>query len=60
MSMKELQDTLADLDGLSDQKVDLLTVVESRLFDQKIRKLMVPTAQPVPGGRIGLQLWVSH
>ena len=53
LSMKELQDTLADLEALSNQKVDLLTVVESRLFDQKIRKLMVPTAQPVPGGVLG-------
>ena len=53
LSMKELQDTLADLEALSNQKVDLLTVVESRLFDQKIRKLMVPTAQPVPGSVLG-------
>jgi murein DD-endopeptidase MepM/ murein hydrolase activator NlpD len=53
LSMKELQNTLADLEALSNQKVDLLTVVESRLFDQKIRKLMVPTAQPVPGSVLG-------
>jgi murein DD-endopeptidase MepM/ murein hydrolase activator NlpD len=33
--------------------VDLLTVVESRLFDQKIRKMMVPTAEPVPGSHMG-------
>jgi murein DD-endopeptidase MepM/ murein hydrolase activator NlpD len=49
LSMEELQATLADLDQLTDQRVDLMTVMESRLFDQKIRKMMVPTQQPVVG-----------
>jgi hypothetical protein len=53
LDMQELQSTLADLELLSNQKVDLLTVIESRLFDQKIRKMMVPTAQPVPGSSLG-------
>lgn len=53
LSLQELQTTLADLEALTSQKVDLLTVVESRLFDQKIRKMMVPTAQPVPGSVLG-------
>ncbi len=53
LTMQELQAVLADLETLSNQKVDLLTVVESRLFDQKIRKMMVPTAQPVPGSVLG-------
>jgi murein DD-endopeptidase MepM/ murein hydrolase activator NlpD len=53
LSLQELQATLADLEALTSQKVDLLTVVESRLFDQKIRKMMVPTAQPVPGSVLG-------
>jgi len=47
LSMEELQATLADLDRLTDQRTDLMTVVESRLFDQKIRRMMVPTQQPV-------------
>jgi murein DD-endopeptidase MepM/ murein hydrolase activator NlpD len=49
LTMDELQATLADLDRLTDQRVDLMTVMESRLFDQKIKKMMVPTQQPVAG-----------
>lgn len=47
LSVEELQATLADLDRLTDQRNDLLTVMESRLFDQRIRKQMIPTQQPV-------------
>lgn len=53
LTMEELQSTLADLDKLTDQRVDLLTVMESRLFDQKIKKMMVPTQEPVAGGSLG-------
>ncbi len=53
LTMEELQATLADLDKLTDQRVDLMTVMESRLFDQKIKKMMVPTQQPVAGGALG-------
>ena len=53
LSMQELQATLADLDKLTDQRVDLMTLMESRLFDQKIKKLMMPTQEPVSGGILG-------
>ena len=53
LTMEELQATLADLDKLTDQRVDLMTLMESRLFDQKIKKLMIPTQQPVVGGVLG-------
>jgi murein DD-endopeptidase MepM/ murein hydrolase activator NlpD len=53
LTMEELQTTLADLDRLTDQRVDLMTVMESRLFDQKIKKMMVPTQQPVQAGILG-------
>ncbi len=53
LSMEELQATLADLDRLTDQRTDLMTVMESRLFDQKIRNMMVPTRQPVASGILG-------
>jgi murein DD-endopeptidase MepM/ murein hydrolase activator NlpD len=53
LTMEELQATLADLDKLTDQRVDLMTLMESRLFDQKIKKLMIPTQQPVVGGMLG-------
>lgn len=53
LTMEELQATLADLDKLTNQRVDLMTVMESRLFDQKIKKMMVPTQEPVAGGNLG-------
>jgi murein DD-endopeptidase MepM/ murein hydrolase activator NlpD len=51
--LEELQQTMADLEAISNNKSDLLTVIESRLFDQKIAKIMLPTAQPVPGSHLG-------
>ena len=53
LSMEELQVTLADLGRLTDQRTDLLTVLESRLFDQKMRSMMVPTQKPVSLGSLG-------
>ena len=53
LTMDELQATLADLDKITDQRVDIMTLMESRLFDLKIKKLMVPTQQPVVGGILG-------
>lgn len=53
LTMQELQGTLAALDKITDQRVDLMTLMESRLFDQKIKKLMLPTQQPVVDGILG-------
>ena len=53
LSMEELQSTLADLDKLTDRRVDLMTLMESRLFDQRIKKSMVPTQEPVVGSVLG-------
>lgn len=53
LSIDELQATLADLDRLTGQRTDLLTVLESRLFDQKMRSMMVPTQKPVTDGNLG-------
>lgn len=47
LSLQELEGTLADLEQQGARRIDLLTVLESRLFDQKIRRSMVPTQQPV-------------
>ena len=49
ITMDELQATLDDLERLTNQRVDLMTVLESRLFDQHIRKKMIPTHAPVTG-----------
>jgi murein DD-endopeptidase MepM/ murein hydrolase activator NlpD len=53
LSLEELQATLEDLDRLTDSRVDLLTVMESRLIDQRIRKMMLPTQHPVQAGQLG-------
>lgn len=53
ITMEELQGELAALDQRSSSKIDWLTAVESRLFDLKIQNSMVPTEEPVKGGRIG-------
>ncbi|MBI5275277.1 MAG: M23 family metallopeptidase [Burkholderiales bacterium] len=53
LTLEELQATLRDLDQVTAERTDLLTVMESRLFDQKIRKSMVPTQQPVQAGHLG-------
>jgi len=53
LSMDELQNALSDLDQLTQQRTDVMTVIESRLFEQKIKKLMVPTEPPVKGAEMG-------
>ena len=47
LTVEELQATLADLDQLTSDNTDLMTVVESRLIDQRIAKMMLPTQAPV-------------
>jgi murein DD-endopeptidase MepM/ murein hydrolase activator NlpD len=53
LTLDELQGELAALDQRSSSKIDWLTAVESRLFDLKIQNSLVPTEEPVKGGRIG-------
>lgn len=53
LSVEELLVTLSDLDRLTEQRTDFMTAIETRLFDQKIRNMMVPTQQPVSSGNLG-------
>jgi murein DD-endopeptidase MepM/ murein hydrolase activator NlpD len=53
LSLEELQATLNDLDQLTGERTDLLTVMESRLIDQRLKKMMVPTQNPIHGGHVG-------
>ncbi|MEJ8838010.1 M23 family metallopeptidase [Ramlibacter sp. AN1133] len=53
LTLEELQATLNDLEQLTGERTDLLTVMESRLIDQRLKKAMVPTQQPLPGHDIG-------
>lgn len=53
LSLEELSQAMTQLDQISGSRVDWLTAVESRLFDQTIERTMVPTEEPVKGGRVG-------
>jgi hypothetical protein len=53
MSLQELQATVSDLDQLTGERNDLLTLMESRLIDARLKKMMVPTQQPIQSARIG-------
>ena len=53
LSMEELMAAMDRIDQTSGSRVDWLTVVESRLFDQKIQRTMVPTEQPVANTAVG-------
>ena len=53
LSMDELQAALSELEKLTNQRTDVMTVIESRLFEQKVKKLMVPTEAPVKDVGVG-------
>ena len=52
LTVDELHRAMEQLDLASGSRVDWLTAVETRLFDQKIQRAMVPTEEPVKGGRV--------
>jgi len=59
LSLEEVQATLNDLEQLTGERADLLTVMESRLIDQRLKKMMVPTQNPVNapvGSRFGWRI----
>lgn len=53
LDLAELQSILEGIDQDAEQRADWLTVLESRLFQQKIKTLMVPTQPPVLDGSLG-------
>jgi murein DD-endopeptidase MepM/ murein hydrolase activator NlpD len=48
-SMDQLHDALAKLEAAADHQGDILTFVEARLLESRLRDLMVPSSAPVPG-----------
>jgi len=59
LTLEEVQATLKDLEQLTGERTDLLTVMESRLIDQRLKKMMVPTQNPVNapvGSRFGWRI----
>ena len=53
LTLDEMHATLDDLDRLAGERVDLFTVLESRLFEQRVKTMMIPTQAPVPGVDLG-------
>jgi murein DD-endopeptidase MepM/ murein hydrolase activator NlpD len=48
-TLRQLGEAIDQLDALADQHADLLTFVESRLFESRMLSLMVPNGKPVDG-----------
>lgn len=48
LTMQELQGTLQQIEQSTAQRNDIMTVIESRLVEQKIKKMMIPTRSPIP------------
>jgi len=53
LTLDEVKTAMDDLEKLTHQRTDLLTVLESRLFERKMKSMMVPTQRPVTDGDIG-------
>ena len=53
MTVADLQAMMDDLDRSAVQRADVLTLMETRLFDQKMKQMMLPTQAPVAGGVVG-------
>lgn len=53
VSMQELDHMLTSLDQVATMRNDYLTVIETTLFDQKLKKMMLPTQQPVTDATLG-------
>jgi murein DD-endopeptidase MepM/ murein hydrolase activator NlpD len=53
LTFDQLDATLQALDSAASQRTDVMTVIETRLFEQKIKKMMVPTQIPVPDANLG-------
>ncbi len=53
LSMGELDDLLKALDENTDERLNYFAQIESRLFDEKVRKMMVPTQRPILGSALG-------
>ena len=53
VSLEEFNAALTQLEGQSAASLDLLTVLESRVSDQKMERAQIPTSRPVRGGYLG-------
>jgi hypothetical protein len=49
LGLEDIKKVISDLEQVGDQRADLLSMLETRLMEQKIRALLVPTQTPVSG-----------
>ena len=60
LGMSELGEAMDQIDRSASERVDWLTVIESRLFDQTIQRSLIPTELPVKdvelGSRFGVRI----
>jgi murein DD-endopeptidase MepM/ murein hydrolase activator NlpD len=48
-SLEQLKGAIHDMEDTSDTQADLMTLIESRLLESRLRKLMIPSSRPVDG-----------
>ena len=53
LTLQELNASLDALDRQTTEKTNAMSSLESRLFEQKIKKMMIPTEAPVHDGNLG-------
>ena len=53
LTLQELAANVDALDQRTAERTDAMSSLESRLFDQKMKKMMIPTDEPVHGGNLG-------
>lgn len=53
LSMEQVQSVMAGLEQVSNQRTESFMLLESALFDLKLRGMVIPTQSPVPDGNVG-------
>jgi murein DD-endopeptidase MepM/ murein hydrolase activator NlpD len=53
LSLDDLNQWLDKLDADTQRRADVMVLIESRLFDQKMKKMLIPTQHPLIGGNLG-------
>lgn len=53
MSLEQVQSAMVGLEQVTDQRTELFMVLESELFDRKMRRILIPTTKPVLAGDVG-------
>jgi murein DD-endopeptidase MepM/ murein hydrolase activator NlpD len=49
VTLEQLRSLVDTLDGVTEQRTDLFTMIESRLLEKRLQSLMIPNSRPVDG-----------